>query len=383
MSVAVLAEKPSVARDIARVLGATRRHQGYLEGNGYLVTWALGHLAALCQPHQIRPEWKRWRSDLLPMIPEHWPLDVYERTRDQFEIVSKILKHPDVERIVCATDAGREGELLFRYVYEACGATRPVQRLWISSLTSDAIQEGFRNLRDGSEFDGLADAARGRSRADWLVGMNLSRAYTLAYRPRLGAREVLSVGRVQTPTLAMLVERELAIRDFVPEDYFEVVATFRPLDGHGQPDPSAPSYQGTWFRPQDGPETGRESREDSERAAHASRLPADGEEALRIVERAGLGQARVQSVEARQRRLPPPRLYDLTELQRHANRLFGFSAQKTLDVAQSLYERKKLLSYPRTDSRHLSRPSRDRTGSSWCQRRASGLSVDASSTTPG
>jgi DNA topoisomerase-3 len=355
MSVAVLAEKPSVARDIARVLGATQRHQGYLEGNGYLVTWAIGHLVALCQPHQIRPEWKRWRSDLLPMIPEHWPLDVYERTRDQFQIVSKILNHRDVERIICATDAGREGELIFRYVYEACGATRPVQRLWISSLTGDAIQEGLRNLQDASEFDALADAARGRSRADWLVGMNLSRAYTLAYRSRLGAREVLSVGRVQTPTLAMLVERELAIRDFVPEDYFEVVASFRPFDGRGQPEPSAPSYQGTWFRPQDDAGAGGGARQDSERATRASRLPADGEEALQIVERALRGQASVQSVEARQRRLPPPRLYDLTELQRHANRLFGFPAQKTLDVAQSLYERRKLLSYPRTDSRFLSR----------------------------
>jgi len=355
MSVAVLAEKPSVARDIARVLGATQRHRGYLEGNGYLVTWALGHLVALCQPHQIRPEWKRWRSDLLPMIPEHWPLDVYERTRDQFQIVSKILNRRDVERVICATDAGREGELIFRYVYEASGATRPVQRLWISSLTSDAIQEGLRNLQDASEFDGLADAARGRSRADWLVGMNLSRAYTLAYRSRLGAREVLSVGRVQTPTLAMLVERELAIRDFVPEDYCEVVATFRPFDGRGEPNDSAPSYQGTWFRPEDDPSPGRGAKQDSERAPRASRLPADGEEALQIVERARRGQASVQSVEARQRRLPPPRLYDLTELQRHANRLFGFPAQKTLDVAQSLYERRKLLSYPRTDSRFLSR----------------------------
>jgi DNA topoisomerase-3 len=355
MSVAVLAEKPSVARDIARVLGATRRRQGYLEGGGYLVTWAIGHLVALCQPHQIRPEWKRWRSELLPMIPESWPLDVYERTRDQFEIVSKILNRQDVERIICATDAGREGELIFRYVYEACGASRPVQRLWISSLTGEAIQEGFRDLRDASEFDGLADAARGRSRADWLVGMNLSRAYTLAYRRRLGAREVLSVGRVQTPTLAMIVERELAIRDFVPEDYREVVATFRPLDERGHPAPSAPVYQGTWFRPQDAPTGQRESKQDPERAARASRLPADGEEAQRIVERALSGAARVESVEARQRRLQPPRLYDLTELQRHANRLFGFRAQKTLDVAQSLYERKKLLSYPRTDSRFLSR----------------------------
>src|SRR5437660_9233132 len=228
-TIAVLAEKPSVARDIARVLGAASRGDGYLHGNGYVVTWAIGHLAALAQPHEIKPEWRQWRRSLLPMLPAEWPLVVYDRTKDQFEVVRKILNSPRVSQVVCATDAGREGELIFRYIYEAAQCAKPFNRLWISSLTPDAIRKGFETLKPGADYDPLADAARGRSRADWLVGMNLSRAYSLAYD------ENLSVGRVQTPTLAMLVERELAIRKFVPEDYREVVATFHPV---GTPKPN-------------------------------------------------------------------------------------------------------------------------------------------------
>ena len=212
-NVAVVAEKPSVARDIARVLGASKRGEGYLHGSGYVVTWAVGHLVALAQPHEIRPEWRSWRRDLLPMLPDSWPLIVGDKTKDQFEVVRKILTSPRIASVICATDAGREGELIFRYIYEAARSDKPVRRLWISSLTPEAIRDGFAKLRDGREYDPLGDAARGRSRADWLVGMNLSRAYTLA------CREEFSVGRVQTPTLAMLVERELAIRSFVPEDY--------------------------------------------------------------------------------------------------------------------------------------------------------------------
>src|SRR6266567_2064685 len=223
-TVAVLAEKPSVARDIASVLGATSKGDGYLHGNGYVVTWAIGHLAALAQPHEIDPAWRQWRRELLPMLPEYWPLVVYEKTKDQFEVVRKIVNSPRIARVVCATDAGREGELIFRYIYEAAQCTKPVERLWISSLTPDAIRKGFDGLRPGTDYDPLADAARGRSRADWLVGMNLSRAYALAYNVK-----DLSVGRVQTPTLAMVVERELAIRKFVPEDYIEVLATFHPV----------------------------------------------------------------------------------------------------------------------------------------------------------
>ncbi len=336
-SVAVLAEKPSVARDIARVLGAGNKGEGYLHGNGYVVTWAIGHLAALAQPHEINPQWKAWRRDLLPMLPSQWPLVVYEKTRGQFETVRRILNSPKIARVVCATDAGREGELIFRYIYEAAQCAKPVNRLWISSLTPDAIRKGFDSLKPAGEYNGLADAARGRSRADWLVGMNLSRAYSLAYG------EDLSVGRVQTPTLAMLVERELAIRRFVPEDYIEVVATFHPKGA-----PKDNTYQGTWLRDRGAGGADKESLQ------QAMRLPADGEEASRIVERARTGEAAIESVDSQTQRMAPPLLYDLTELQRHANRLFGFSAQKTLDLAQALYEKHKLISYPRTDSRHLS-----------------------------
>ena len=327
-SVAVVAEKPSVARDIARVLGAAKRGEGYLHGDGYVVTWAIGHLVALAQPHEIRPEWRSWRRDLLPMLPESWPLVIGEQTQEQFEVVRKILTSPRISAVICATDAGREGELIFRYIYEATGCSKPVQRLWISSLTAEAIGEGFAKLRDWREYDHLADAARGRSRADWLVGMNLSRAYTLA------CHEEFSVGRVQTPTLAMLVERELEIRNFVPEDYRNVVATFSPREGQ--------TYEGTWFR------AGVEPLD------AAMKLPADGKEAAAIVERVRGGAAQIEKITAQQRRMAPPPLYDLTELQRHANRLYGFSAHRTLELAQSLYERHKLISYPRTDSRHLS-----------------------------
>jgi DNA topoisomerase-3 len=328
--VAVLAEKPSVARDIAKVLGATTKGEGYSHGNGFVVTWAIGHLASLAQPHEIHPEWKFWRRETLPMLPERWPLVVYEKTKDQFEVVRKILSSPRVGRVICATDAGREGELIFRYIYEAAGCSKPISRLWISSLTPEAIRKGFDAIQPGEDYEPLADAARGRSRADWLVGMNLSRAYTLTYG------DELSVGRVQTPTLAMVVERELAVRRFVPQDYLEVIATFRPSTR-----PDSESYKGTWVR-------------DVKEIQKSSRLPADGLEAGQIAARAKTGSAAIESVTAETQRMGPPLLYDLTELQRHANRLFGFSAQHTLDIAQSLYERHKLISYPRTDSRHLS-----------------------------
>ena len=328
--VAVLAEKPSVARDIAKVLGATARGEGYLHGNGYVVTWAIGHLASLAQPHEIHSQWKVWRRETLPMLPEIWPLVVYEKTKDQFEVVRKILSSSRVGRVICATDAGREGELIFRYIYEAAGCSKPISRLWISSLTPEAIRKGFDAIKPGKDYESLADAARGRSRADWLVGMNLSRAYTLTYG------DELSVGRVQTPTLAMVVERELAVRRFVPEDYLEVIATFRPSVR-----PQAEAYNGTWVR-------------DVEEIQKSSRLPPDGVEAGQIAGRAKTGVAAIESVKAETQRMRPPLLYDLTELQRHANRLFGFSAQHTLDTAQALYERHKLISYPRTDSRHLS-----------------------------
>jgi DNA topoisomerase-3 len=315
---------------VARTLGATQAGQGYLHGNGYVVTWAIGHLVALPEPHEIDPSWRQWRRNTLPMLPRAWPLKVYDQTRDQFEVVRKILNSPRISSVICATDAGREGELIFRYIYEAAKCEKPVRRLWISSLTPEAIRKGFETLKPGADYDALADAARGRSRADWLVGMNLSRAYSLAYD------EELSVGRVQTPTLAMVVERELTIRGFVPEDYIEVVATFHPSDRQDES-----KYAGTWFR--------------AEGNQRVTRLPAGGEEAQAIVARARAGTAAIESADSETQRMLPPLFYDLTELQRHANRLFGFSAQRTLDLAQALYERHKLISYPRTDSRHLSK----------------------------
>ncbi|MCC6264687.1 MAG: DNA topoisomerase 3 [Bryobacterales bacterium] len=361
-SIAVVAEKPSVARDLARVLGATQKGDGFLHGGGYIVTWAIGHLVALAQPHEMRPEWKAWRRSTLPMIPSEWPLVTYEKTRDQFEVVRRILCSAKVARVVCATDAGREGELIFRYIYEAAACTKPVDRLWISSLTPDAIKQGFRELKSGEAFDGLGSAARGRSRADWLVGLNLSRAYSLAYD------EELSVGRVQTPTLAMLVERELTVRAFVAADYFEVLATFSPKEAASAASgEDRPRYQGTWFKPANAEiEDAGRAREaaarkpgdsDSERkeSLQQSMRIADRKEAEAIAERALQGEARIADIQRESKRMAPPGFYDLTELQRHANRLYGFSAQQTLDVAQALYERHKLLSYPRTDSRHLSR----------------------------
>jgi DNA topoisomerase-3 len=330
---AVVAEKPSVARDIAAALGVEKKGDGFFYGNGYAVTWAIGHLVGLAEPQQINPEWKAWRRDTLPMLPERWPLVPIEDTKRQLDVVRRVLFAGNVDTIVCATDAGREGELIFRLIYEVLGCKKPVKRLWVSSLLPETIRDAFARLRPGSAFDGLADAARGRSRADWLVGMNLTRAYTIS-GPN---NELFSVGRVQTPTLAMVVERELAIRAFVPEDYLEVVVTFAATAG---------SYQATWVR--------GDATEAQKPKPEQKRLPRDGEEAAEVLTRARRGEARVEHVGAETKRQPPPELYDLTELQRHANRVFGWSAKHTLDIAQSLYEEHKLLTYPRTDSRHLS-----------------------------
>jgi DNA topoisomerase-3 len=364
----VVAEKPSVARDLARVIGARGHGEGFLSGDGVVVTWAIGHLVRLPEPHEVDARWKSWRRDELPMLPREWPLVVERRTASQFEVVAALLNDPETTDVVCATDAGREGELIFRYLVEKAGCAKPVKRLWISSLTPEAIQAGFASLKDGAALDPLADAARGRSRADWLVGMNLTRAYTLASRLRQDLRgqareggeprvegddaakpEVWSVGRVQTPTLALLVEREVAIREFVAEAYCEVTATFQPAPQAGrpglQPGEEAPSFEATWFRDRAPGAPGEALRE--------TRLPPDGVEARAIVERALRGDAVLESVARDTKRRPPPLLYDLTELQRDANRLYGFSAARTLELAQALYEVHKALSYPRTDSRHL------------------------------
>lgn len=331
MYTVVMAEKPAMARDIAKVLKADRKGAGYLEGNGYIVTWAIGHLVSIAEPHEMNPEWKQWRWNRLPVIPTTWILRVLPSTADHFETVKQILNRDDVEAVVCATDAGREGELIFRYVYEKAGCNKPFKRLWISSLTPDAIKKGFDKLRPGADFDNLGLAAVARGRADWLVGMNLSRGYSLRFGPGL-----LSVGRVQTPTLAMLVDRELAIQAFNPEKYCEIEATF----GAAGPD----GYTGMWFDP---------SVSESVDGRKPERLPPDGE-AARVIEARVMGRpGRVESLTGTDKAMPAPLLYDLTELQRNANRLYGLTATQTLAVAQSLYEKHKILTYPRTDSRYL------------------------------
>jgi len=317
-----LAEKPSVARDIARVLGARSQKKGFFEGNGYRITWAIGHLVALAQPHEINPRWKAWKRALLPMIPDTWPLSILKKTTAQFRIVKKLLCDRETDSIICATDAGREGELIFRYIYEKAGCKKTVRRLWISSLTPSAIKKGFENLASGSSYETLASAARGRSQADWLVGMNLSRAYTIM------DNTTYSVGRVQTPTLAMIVKRTREIDTFVPEHYRIVAATFVTDQGE---------YEGVLS---DGKKI--------------KRFPLEPAEAESAAERAKVGTAHVASVKKDTKRRKAPLLYDLTELQRDANRLFGFSAKKTLQTAQNLYEKHKLISYPRTDCRYLS-----------------------------
>lgn len=345
--IVVVAEKPSVARDLAQELGASQRRDGYFEGGGYYVTWAIGHLVALGEPHDVNPTWKNWNLQDLPLLPERWPLMVVEQTRGQFKVLQQLLNETQVSQVICATDAGREGELIFRYIYEATGCDKSVQRLWISSLTPEAIRAGFASLQPSSVYDGLADSARGRNQADWLVGINLSRLYSL-----LG-RDHLSVGRVQTPTLAMVVTREREILDFVPQPYYEVEVTHltqndESTDGATmvsrlfQPDIAYDGdawKKGQWKNPARLMEA---SRWDDERHVREVLLPRCEGATLEVV-----------AVEHKKNRMAPPLLPDLTELQRQANRLFGFSAQKTLDVAQELYERHKLISYPRTDSRYL------------------------------
>ena len=307
----VIAEKPSVAKSIAKVLGATNKKDGYLEGNGYFVSWCVGHLIELAGPECYGEQWKKWSYDSLPILPVQWQYEIKEDTKDQYEILERLMYEPTVDTIVCATDAGREGELIFRLVYETAGCKKAVKRLWISSMEEDAIREGFEHLRDGNEYDNLYDAARCRQEADWLVGINGTRLFTVLYKGK-----TLKVGRVQTPTLAMLVERESRIMEFQKETYYKVQIRGNGLDAV----------------------TERiNNKKDAEEIAGA------------CLHR----QALVASVEKEEVAEAPPKLYDLTTLQRDANRLFGFTAKQTLDYTQSLYE-KKLCTYPRTDSCYLS-----------------------------
>lgn len=316
--VLVVSEKPSVGRDIARVLNCKTKGQGCLIGNKYIVTWAVGHLVTLWEPEEYNPIYKKWRFDTLPIIPEVMKIKPIEDTKKQFEILKNLMNRSDISSLICATDAGREGELIFRYTYEAAGCTKPFNRLWISSMTDEAIKEGFENIKPGAEYDNLYHSAKCRSEADWLVGMNASRAYTLKYNV------LLSVGRVQTPTLAIMTERQKEIDNFIPKDYFEVVSKF---DG----------FKGTWLD--------KETKETK---------IMDMKKAQEISDKVKGNIGKVVSVENNKKKQVPPLLYDLTELQRDCNKKFGFSAQKTLDIIQNLYEKRKMVTYPRTDSRYLS-----------------------------
>ena len=316
--IVVIAEKPSVGRDIARVVGCRDRGNGCLIGEKYIVTWAVGHLVTLMEPDELDEKYKRWSFATLPILPEEIPLKVIRQTKDQFNIIKKLINDKETDSLICATDAGREGELIFRYIYEKAGCKKPFDRLWISSMTDEAISEGFRSIRAGKEYDGLYASARCRSKADWLVGMNASRAFTLKYNA------LLSVGRVQTPTLAILVKRRKEIENFQPQDYCTLQANFG-------------DYTGTCF---------------SERWEPDTHIPQKPEaEAIAAAVKGKTGQ--VIQAETTRKTEPPPQLYDLTSLQRDANKMLGFTADKTLKIAQSLYETHKALTYPRTDSRYL------------------------------
>ena len=332
----VVAEKPSVARDLARVLGAKHSGRGHYEGDGRVITWCVGHLVELDEPASYDPRWKAWSLDTLPMLPSAFKLRPAKHGGDQLRELVALLRDRRFESVVNACDAGREGELIFRYVYQHAGCRLPILRLWISSLTDDAIRRGFTQIRPGKEFEALGDAARARAEADWLVGMNATRAVTVRHRGA-GQSTLYSIGRVQTPTLAILVAREKAIHDFVPQAYWEVRARLSTTTAGGAKE----GFPALWTH-------GKTTRIAQSTVADA------------IVERAGVhGRAidkigpRVESVRARTVREAPPLLFDLTSLQRTANKRFGMSAQHTLDVAQSLYERHKVLTYPRTDARHL------------------------------
>ncbi|MBL8680807.1 MAG: topoisomerase C-terminal repeat-containing protein [Myxococcales bacterium] len=330
----MIAEKPSVARDLARVLGVAPKGKTHFEGTTHVITWCIGHLVSLAEPAAHDSAWKTWRLDALPMIPPRFRLAARTNAPEQLRAVRDLLQDRRRFRsVVNACDAGREGELIFRYVYELSGSALPIERLWVSSLTDEAITKGFARLEPGSKYDRLADAARCRDEADWLVGLNATRAVT-ARAQTVGERKVYSLGRVQTPTLALVVTRDEAIKNFVAKDYWQVQGAF--VTARGQ------KFDAQWTHAT-GARLATESLANAlcGRCATAART-----ETQRPI---------VESVATKRTREPPPMLFDLTSLQRTANKRFGFSAQRTLDLAQALYERHKALTYPRTDSRHLPR----------------------------
>jgi DNA topoisomerase III len=346
----ILAEKPSVARDLARVLGVRPSGRGSFEGTGRVITWCVGHLVELDEPASYDARWKAWRLDTLPMLPARFKLRPVASSQDQLVEVRRLLADRRFTEVVNACDAGREGELIFRYVYDLAGSALPVRRLWISSMTDEAIRAGFNNLRPGGDYNHLADAARSRSEADWLVGLNATRAVTVRHRTG-GDSPLYSIGRVQTPTLALVVTRDQAIRAFVPSKYWEVRGTFATAAGE--------RFDALWTH-QGG---GASGPGDVRRDLAGKKITRLGAAALadqllaRLDARANptLDPPVVESVRGRRTREPPPLLFDLTSLQRTANRRFGLSAARTLEIAQALYETHKILTYPRTDARHLSR----------------------------
>ncbi len=306
----VIAEKPSVAQSIAKVLGCTKRREGYLEGEAFLVSWCVGHLVELAEPEHYDGKYEKWKREDLPIFPETWEYQVTEGTKKQYQVLRELMRREDVKSVVNACDAGREGELIFRLVYEKAGCKKPMKRLWISSLEDEAIQKGFENLADGSEYDKLYEAALCRERADWVVGINATRFFSTAYG------QTLNVGRVMTPTLALAVEREAQIRAFKVEDTYTVL-----------------------LETQSGILSSQKFKDEAEAKALLDKCLASG----KLV---------ITKAEKKEKQEKAPALFDLTSLQREANRKLGYTAQQTLDYTQALYE-KKLVSYPRTDSRFL------------------------------
>lgn len=318
----VLAEKPSVARDIASVIGANQKRDGYYEGNGYKVTYAFGHLVTQAEPETMNPDWgKPWRLDQLPMIPENWEYKIEPKTKNQYNTIKNLFLDSSTDSIICATDAGREGEHIFRLIYMVTGCKKPVERLWISSLTADAIGSGMKKLKPSSEFDSLADAAMARSQADWIVGLNFTRAYTIINR------QLCTIGRVQTPTLALIVDRQATIEKFKADEFWELLANFEP------------GFKSKYITPEEKPQT-RIKDKDKAESIKKDVAPVEFGD--------------VDSVSTTEKKMKAPGLYDLLTLQKDANKRFGYTAQKTLDIAQSLYEKLKIISYPRTESRYLS-----------------------------
>ncbi len=316
MKTIVLAEKPSVAKELARVLKCGKKNKGYFEGNRYVISWALGHLVTLAEPEDYDKKYRQWRLEDLPMLPEKLKLKVMRQTSHQFRQVSFLLKRKDIDELVIATDAGREGELVARWIIILGGWRKPFKRLWISSQTDQAILQGFANLKPGRNYDNLFHAAVCRAEADWLIGLNVTRALTCKFDAQLTA------GRVQTPTLAMIIDREKEIKNFKPVDYWTVAADFG-------------DYMGYW------------------RNAKKNNRLYEQQKAQEIADRVKGQPGIVINVNSQEKKEPPPLAYDLTELQRDANKRYGFSAHMTLSVLQGLYERHKLVTYPRTDSRYI------------------------------